>query len=68
MSDKVLYRMPGLRDDLSDEFLHNINIAAPPRDTSGTLAMDATARTYRYLDPSEVQAQRKAARPAGAKK
>jgi type IV pilus assembly protein PilO len=33
----------------------------------GTLAMDATARTYRYLDQDEVQAQRKATTP-GAKK
>jgi Tfp pilus assembly protein PilO len=31
--------------------------------------MDATARTYRYLDTSEVDAQRKAAAAkAGAKK
>jgi type IV pilus assembly protein PilO len=49
--------------------LHNLNIAAPPKDASGNLAMDATARTYRYLDTSEVEAQRKsAARTAGAKK
>ena len=49
--------------------LHNLNIAPVPRDTSGTLAMDATARTYRYLDTSEVEAQRKAAaKSAGAKK
>ncbi|MCW5661751.1 MAG: type 4a pilus biogenesis protein PilO [Burkholderiaceae bacterium] len=50
--------------------LHNLNIAAAPRDTSGNLLMDATARTYRYLDTSEVDAQRKAAagKTAGAKK
>jgi type IV pilus assembly protein PilO len=49
--------------------LHNLNIAAAARDTSGNLAMDATARTYRYLDTSEVDAQRKAAaKTAGAKK
>jgi type IV pilus assembly protein PilO len=49
--------------------LHNLNIVAPPKDTSGTLAMDAVARTYRYLDTSEVEAQRKASAPkAGAKK
>jgi type IV pilus assembly protein PilO len=47
--------------------LHNLSIAAAPRDTSGSLAMDATARTYRYLDTNEVDAQRKA-RTAGAKK
>jgi len=34
---------------------------APPNKESSSLAMDATARTYRYLDSEEVQAQRKAA-------
>ncbi len=34
----------------------------------GTLAMDATAKTFRYLDATEVAAQRKAAAPQGAKK
>ena len=50
--------------------LHNLNIAPVQRDTSGNLAMDATARTYRYLDSGEVDAQRKAAaaKAAGAKK
>jgi type IV pilus assembly protein PilO len=50
--------------------LHNLNIAAAPKDTSGVLAMDATARTYRDLDTSEIDAQRKtaASRSAGAKK
>jgi type IV pilus assembly protein PilO len=49
--------------------LHNLNIAPVPRDTSGMLTMDATARTYRYLDTSEVDAQRRAAaKTAGAKK
>jgi type IV pilus assembly protein PilO len=33
----------------------------------GNLVMDAQARTYRYLDPDEVAAQRKASKP-GAKK
>ncbi|MFD1837850.1 type 4a pilus biogenesis protein PilO [Paracidovorax cattleyae] len=32
---------------------------------AGTLSMEATARTFRYLDPDEIQAQRKA---AGGKK
>ncbi len=49
--------------------LNNISIV-PGRD--GALAMDATARTYRYLDPEEVKAQRATAKPAapavGAKK
>jgi type IV pilus assembly protein PilO len=50
--------------------LHNLNIAPVQKDASGILAMDATARTYRYLDTSEVDAQRKAAaaKAAGAKK
>ncbi|HEU5293210.1 MAG TPA: type 4a pilus biogenesis protein PilO [Burkholderiaceae bacterium] len=50
--------------------LHNLNIGAiQAKDTSGNLAMEATARTYRYLDTSEVDAQRKAAAAkAGAKK
>jgi type IV pilus assembly protein PilO len=48
--------------------LHNLNIGAAPKDASGTLSMDATARTYRYLDTSEVDAQRKATAKAGAKK
>ena len=33
----------------------------------GALAMDATARTYRYLDEEEIAAQRKAAEEAKAK-
>lgn len=37
------------------------SIAIAPSKEGGTLAMDATARTYRYLDSEEVQAQRKAA-------
>ncbi|WP_295855794.1 type 4a pilus biogenesis protein PilO [uncultured Xylophilus sp.] len=43
--------------------LNNIAIA-PNKD--GNLVMDATARTFRYLDADEIAAQRKAA--AGAKK
>lgn len=41
--------------------LNNLTLV-PGRD--GTLIMDATVRTYRYLDPEEVAAQRKAAPPA----
>lgn len=50
--------------------LHNMNLLTVPRDTSGNLSLEATARTYRYLDATEVDAQRKAqsARSAGAKK
>jgi type IV pilus assembly protein PilO len=46
--------------------LNNLNVA-PAGD--GKLALEAQAKTYRYLDPDEVAAQRKAATPkAGAKK
>jgi len=33
----------------------------------GGLAMDAVAKTYRYLDEAELAAQKKTAKPAGAK-
>lgn len=39
--------------------LNNISIA-PAGKEAGMLTMDATARTFRYLDPEEVQAQKKA--------
>ena len=41
------------------------NLAIVPR-PDGSLTMDATAKTFRYLDPQEVAAQRKAT--GGAKK
>lgn len=49
--------------------LHNMTISAP-KDGAGTLAMEATARTYRYLDANEVNEQKAAATKAavGAKK
>ena len=47
--------------------LHNLAIG-PDAKSSGGLSMEATARTYRYLDPAEVVAARKAARPAKDKK
>lgn len=42
--------------------LHNLNISAASagKDPSGLLSMEATARTYRYLDPAEIEEQRKA--------
>jgi type IV pilus assembly protein PilO len=52
--------------------LNNLDISQT-RDGS-TLVLDATAKTFRYLDPDEVSAQRKAtggkagAKPAGGKK
>ena len=54
--------------------LHNLTIApANARDPGGNLVMEATARTYRYLDANEVAEQQKikaekAAKAAGAKK
>lgn len=42
------------------------NIAISPIGTG--LAMDATAKTFRYLDENEVAAQKKATKPAGANK
>ena len=50
--------------------LHNLNISVSPRDTSGMLAMEATARTYRYLDSNELEEIRTNAAKAkpGAKK
>lgn len=53
--------------------LHDLSISTPQRDANGALAMEATARTYRYLDPTEIEEQRKAraaakAAAAGARK
>jgi type IV pilus assembly protein PilO len=46
--------------------LNNLNIV-PTRE--GALALEATAKTFRYLDAEEVAAQRKASAPKpGAKK
>jgi type IV pilus assembly protein PilO len=45
--------------------LNNLSVA-PQKD--GVLVMDATARTYRYLDEEEQGAQKRAAAAAGAKK
>ncbi|MFN7727478.1 MAG: type 4a pilus biogenesis protein PilO [Rubrivivax sp.] len=39
--------------------LQNLNLTVVGRDSQGQLAMDATARTYRYLDASEVADQKK---------
>jgi type IV pilus assembly protein PilO len=45
--------------------LNNLNIV-PSKD--GSLQMEATAKTFRYLDGDEVAAQRKAAAPGAKKK
>ena len=44
--------------------LNNLSITPG---SSGTLQMEATAKTFRYLDAEEVAAQRKAAAPAAKK-
>lgn len=44
-----------------------LNDIALSANKDGDLTMDATARTYRYLDDAEVAAQRKAARDAQQK-
>jgi type IV pilus assembly protein PilO len=54
--------------------LHNLNISAAAKEKGdGALGMEATARTYRYLDPTEIESQRaekakavKGAKPAAA--
>ena len=45
--------------------LHNLVITSP-KDTGGALSMEATARTYRYLDPNELEEIRKNAAKAKA--
>ena len=46
--------------------LHNVDITSG-KDLSGILTMEATARTYRYLDQNEIEEIRKAAQAAKAK-
>jgi type IV pilus assembly protein PilO len=46
--------------------LHNLVIQPPTKDSTGALNMEATARTYRYLDQAEVAEVKRAA--AAAKK
>lgn len=45
--------------------LNNLTVG-PGKD--GNLVLDATAKTFRYLDPEEVAAQRQATKPGGPKK
>ncbi len=47
--------------------LHNLSVVTPAKDQGGTLVMEATARTYRYLDANEVAEQKKAAAKAAKK-
>jgi type IV pilus assembly protein PilO len=47
--------------------LQNLTIAPQQtKDSTGNLAMDATARTYRYLDAAEIAEQKKATAPKAA--
>lgn len=46
--------------------LNNLSVAPSTKDSTGNLTMEATARTFRYLDPEEIQAQKAAAK--GVKK
>ena len=46
--------------------LNDLSLSASPKDNS--LVMDATAKTFRYLDDEEVAKQRKAAAPKAAAK
>ena len=48
--------------------LHDMKLSTGKDAAAGTLTMEATARTYRYLDAAEVQAQKKATAKPGAKK
>ena len=41
--------------------LHDLSITGVQREGGGSLSMDAVARTYRYLDTTEVAAQKKPA-------
>ena len=40
--------------------LNTLSLAPTSKDASGMLSLDTTARTFRYLDSEEIQAQRKA--------
>lgn len=49
--------------------LHNLSVVMPTgkEASGGSLSMEATARTYRYLDPAEVAEQKKAAAASKSK-
>jgi type IV pilus assembly protein PilO len=50
--------------------LHNLNIVGVQKESNGVLTMEATARTYRYLDTTELEEIKKSTdkAKAGAKK
>lgn len=43
------------------------NISVEPKANEGTLILDATAKTYRYLDSGEIEEKRKSSMKEGAK-
>jgi type IV pilus assembly protein PilO len=43
--------------------LNNLSISMPPNGATTPLALEAVAKTFRYLDAEEVAVQRKAAKP-----
>lgn len=47
--------------------LHNLALTVPPKDPGGKLTLEATARTYRYLDVNEIAEIRKAKADKAAK-
>ena len=68
-------RTTGLPRDASEaqvrealDWREAVNAGAWPWATYGPLVMEAVARTYRYLDPAEVEEQKKAAAAAEKKK
>ena len=47
--------------------LNNLSVGqGGEKDRQGTLLLEATAKTFRYLDPEEIAAQRKASQPKAA--
>ena len=48
--------------------LNNISLAPNTSKGGGALILDATARTFRYLDEEEIQQQRRASAKKGRKK
>ena len=48
--------------------LNNLSIAPKEKDTSGNLTMETMARTFRYLDPDEIEAQKAATAKGKGKK
>jgi len=48
--------------------LHNLNLVPVSKDSTGALVLEATARTYRYLDAAEVAEVKRAAAAADKKR